>query len=83
MHLTFDWHGALRRARHGVKESADASVVPRLAWKRFPYGDRVYRYGGTALLNGSGATIEEQAAYLVEALGEGWRRYGEERAGSC
>ena len=50
MHLTFDWHGALRRARHGVKESADASVVPRLAWKRFPYGDRVYRYGGTALL---------------------------------
>jgi hypothetical protein len=24
--------------------------VPRLAWKRFPYGDRVYRYGGTALL---------------------------------
>lgn len=50
MHLTFDWHGALRRARHGVKESAGAPAVPRLAWKRFPYGDRVYRYGGTALL---------------------------------
>ena len=50
MHLTFDWHGALRRARHGVKEPAAASAVPRLAWKRFPYGDRVYRYGGTALL---------------------------------
>jgi len=50
MHLTFDWHGALRRARHGVKEPAAAGgAVPRLAWKRFPYGDRVYRYGGTAL----------------------------------
>lgn len=52
MHLTFDWQGALRRARHGSKEPAAGDhVAPRPAWKRFPYGDRVYRYGGTALLS--------------------------------
>ena len=52
MHLTFDWQGALRRARHGAKESvAGEHAPPRPAWKRFPYGDRVYRYGGTALLS--------------------------------
>ena len=52
MHLTFDWQGALRRARHGAKEPvAGEHTATRLAWKRFPYGDRVYRYGGTALLS--------------------------------
>jgi len=49
MHLTFDWGAAFRRSRQsgGPAESDQASR--RRSWKRFPYGDRIYRYGGTAL----------------------------------
>ena len=52
MHLTFDWHGALRRARHGERSPSRASTPCHASpGSAFPYGDRVYRYGGTALLS--------------------------------
>lgn len=49
MHLTFDWSGALRRSRLRTESSGEAQAESRRTWKRFPYGDRIYRYGGTAL----------------------------------
>ena len=49
MHLTFDWNAARRRSRQQTASAEDAQGSGRLAWKRFPYGDRIYRYGGTAL----------------------------------
>ena len=49
MHLTFDWNAARRRSRRQAASAEEAQGSSRLAWKRFPYGDRIYRYGGTAL----------------------------------
>lgn len=49
MHLTFDWNTALRRSRQRVAVAKSAQDDGRRSWKRFPYGNRVYRYGGTAL----------------------------------
>lgn len=49
MHLTFDWSGALRRTRGRADGAPDDQAASRHVWKRFPYGDRIYRYGGTAL----------------------------------
>ena len=46
MHLSFDWSAALRRSR---QPAAGEQGTCRHAWKRFPFGDRVYRYGGCAL----------------------------------
>lgn len=49
MHLSFDWNMALRRSRQRVAEARSEPDAGRRSWKRFPYGNRVYRYGGTAL----------------------------------
>ncbi|HOB46843.1 MAG TPA: hypothetical protein PKM60_11755 [Zoogloea sp.] len=49
MHLTFDWNMALRRSRPRPNPPSGEPGTVRRAWKRFPYGDRVYRYGGCAL----------------------------------
>ncbi|WP_374501742.1 hypothetical protein [Zoogloea sp.] len=49
MHLTFHWSGTLRRSRLRTVSSGDEQAESRRTWKRFPYGDRIYRYGGTAL----------------------------------
>ena len=50
MHLSFDWNTALRRSRQRMNAAADGEQgACRHTWKRFPYGDRVYRYGGCAL----------------------------------
>ncbi|MCK6392110.1 hypothetical protein [Zoogloea sp.] len=49
MHLTFDWSGALKRSRVRTESSGVEQAEDRRTWKRFPYGDRIYRYGGTAL----------------------------------
>lgn len=49
MHLTFDWGGAFRRARQSGGPAGGDQASRRRSWKRFPYGDRIYRYGGTAL----------------------------------
>lgn len=50
MHLGFDWSAALRRSRSADPGERPVGVAPE-SWKRFPYGDRIYRYGGTALLS--------------------------------
>ncbi|MGL4410461.1 MAG: hypothetical protein ACRCTU_18905, partial [Zoogloea sp.] len=48
--MTFDWTAALRRSRQSIGAMAEGRrAVERAAWKRFPFGDRIYRYGGTAL----------------------------------
>jgi cysteinyl-tRNA synthetase len=51
MHLTFDWSTTLRRVRGRTSFVPDAvaSAGTRCGWKRFPFGDRIYRYGGDAL----------------------------------
>ncbi len=49
MHLTFDWSTNLRRIRPPGAATTDADDAQRGRWKRFPYGDRVYRYCGAAL----------------------------------
>lgn len=52
MHLTFDLNGTLRRVRQRSATVPDR-VVPGGAggvWKRFPFGDRVYRYCGDTLV---------------------------------
>lgn len=49
MHLGFDWNLALRRSRQRVAEARSEPDAGRRSWKRFPFGNRVYRYGGTAL----------------------------------
>lgn len=51
MHLTFDWSTTLRRVRGRTNFVPDAvaSAGTRCGWKRFPFGDRIYRYGGDAL----------------------------------
>lgn len=54
MHLTFDWNVALRRSRQRVAEARSEQDAGRRSWKRFPYGNRVYRYGGTALASNWG-----------------------------
>ncbi|MDD2668395.1 MULTISPECIES: hypothetical protein [Zoogloea] len=49
MHLTFDWNAARRRSREQANSAEEGQGANRTTWKRFPYGDRIYRYGGTAL----------------------------------
>ena len=51
MHLTFDWNTTLRRVRQRTAfvPAGSGGASCRGEWKRFPYGDRVYRFGGDAL----------------------------------
>ncbi|MDD3353631.1 hypothetical protein [Zoogloea sp.] len=49
MHLTFGSSAAHDRTRQPVDPAKPAAMAARHGWKRFPYGDRIYRYVGSAL----------------------------------
>lgn len=74
MHLTFDWNAALRRSRPRAASAPEGHWCNRHAWKRFPYGNRIYRYAGSALesnwsrLHGGDGEPYPSAARLAELL---------------